>query len=64
MLEEFKPVMRFFQISVAADKKVTIYMLFYGGVDIRRLEKSLQDSGDGDLYTKLKGEFKSYPNLN
>ena len=35
-------------------------MLIYVGVDIRRLEKSLQDPGYGDLYTKLKVKLTDY----
>ena len=57
-LEELEREMRFFRISDAADRKDA--MLIYGGVDIRRLEKSLQDLGDGDLYTKLKGKLTDY----
>ena len=42
--------MRFFRISHAADKKDA--MLIYGGVEIRRLDKSLQDPrGEDDIYS-------------
>ena len=53
-LEELERV----RISHAADKKES--MLIYGSVDIRRLQKSLQDPGDGDLYNKLKGKLTDY----
>ena len=50
-LEELELEMRFFRISEAADKKDA--MLIYRGAEIRRLEKSLQDSEDGDVNAKL-----------
>ena len=50
--------MRFFRISEAEDKKDA--MLIYGGVEIRRLEKSLQDPKEGDVYAKLRGKLKNY----
>ena len=31
-------------------------MLIYGGVEIRRLEKSLEDPKQGDVYAKLRGK--------
>ena len=40
-LDELEREMIFFRISDAADKKDAI--LIYGGVEIRRLDKSLQD---------------------
>ena len=41
--------MRFFRISKPEDKKDA--MLIYGGAEIRRLEKSLQDPKEGDIYS-------------
>ena len=35
-------------------------MLIYGGAEIRRLEKSLQDSEDGDVYAKLQSKLSNY----
>ena len=35
-------------------------MLICGGAEIRRLEKSLQDPTDGDVYAKLKGKLTDY----
>ena len=51
-LEELEREMRFFRISDAADKKDAL--LIYGGAEIRKLEKSLQDSEDGDVYETQK----------
>ena len=50
--------MRFFRISEPEDKKDA--MLIYGGAEIRRLEKSLQDPIEGDIYSKLKGKLDNY----
>ena len=44
--------MRFFRIRDAVDMKDA--MLIYGGVEIRRLDKSLQDPKEGDVYVKLR----------
>lgn len=57
-LEELEREMRFFRISEAVDKKDA--MLIYGGAEIRRLEKSLQDPREGDVYTKLKDKLTDY----
>ena len=57
-LEELEREMRFFRISDAADKKDA--MLIYGGAEIRILEKSLQDSEDGDVYAKLQSNLSNY----
>lgn len=57
-LEELEREMRFFRISDATDKKDA--MLIYGGVEIRRLDKSLQDPREGGVYTKLKGKLTDY----
>ena len=35
-------------------------MLIYGVAEIRRLEKSLQDSEDGDVYAKLQSKLSNY----
>ena len=35
-------------------------MLIYGGVEVRRLDKSLQDPSEGDVYTKLKRKLTNY----
>ena len=35
-------------------------MLIYGGAEIRRLEKSLQDSKDGDVCDKLQSKLSNY----
>ena len=48
--------MRFFRISEAADKKDA--MLIYRGAEIRRLEKSLQDSEDGDVNQSINNLFE------
>ena len=53
-LEDLEREMRFFRISDATNKEDA--MLIYGGVEIRRLDKSLQDPCEGDVYTKLKGK--------
>ena len=57
-LEELEREMRFFCISDAADKKDA--MLIYGGTEIRRLEKSLQDPEEGDVYAKLQSKLNNY----
>ena len=57
-LEELEREMRFFRISDANDKKDA--MLIYGGAEIRRLEKSLKDPEEGDIYVKLKGKLTEY----
>ena len=57
-LEELEREMRFFRISEPEDKKDA--MLIYGGAEIRRLEKSLQDPNEGDIYSKLKGKLNNY----
>ena len=57
-LEELEREMRFFRISDAADKKDA--MLIYGGTEIRRLEKSLQDPEEGDVYAKLQSKLNNY----
>ena len=54
-LEELEREMRFFRISDAADKKNA--MLIYGGKEKRRLEKSLQDPEEGDVYAKLQSKL-------
>ena len=54
-LDELERELRFFRISDAEDKKDA--MLIYGGVEVRRLDKSLQDPSEGDLYAKLKGKL-------
>ena len=52
-LDELECEMRF------SDKKDA--MLIYGGVEIRRLDKSLQDPrGEDDIYSKLKGKLNDY----
>ena len=35
-------------------------MLIYGGTEIRRLEKSLQDPEEGDVYAKLQSKLNNY----
>ena len=57
-LEELEREMRFFRISDAADKKDA--MLIYGGTEIRRLEKCLQDPEEGDVYAKLQSKLNYY----
>ena len=58
-LDELEREMRFFRINHAADKKDA--MLIYGGVEIRRLDKSLRDPrGEDDIYSKLKGKLNDY----
>ena len=58
-LDELEREMRFLRISDAADKKDA--MLIYGGVEIRRLDKSLQDPrGEDDINSKLKGKINDY----
>ena len=57
-LDELEREMRFFRISHAEDMKDA--MLIYGGVEIRRLEKSLQDPKDGSVYAKLKSKLNNY----
>ena len=57
-LDELEREMRFFRIKNPEDKKDA--MLIYGGAEIRRLEKSLQDPTDGDVYAKLKGKLSYY----
>ena len=57
-LDELEREMRFFRISDAEDMKDA--MLIYGGVEIRRLEKSLQDPKDGSVYAKLKSKLNNY----
>ena len=57
-LEELEREMRFFRISDAGNMKDTT--LIYGGVEIRRLEKSLQDPKEGDAYVKLGGKLNNY----
>ena len=57
-LEELEWEMRFFRISDAADKKDA--MLIYGGREIQRLEKSLQDPEEGDVYAKLQSKLNNY----
>ena len=47
-----------FRISDAADKIDA--MLIYDGAEIRRLEKSLQDSEDGDVQAKLQSKLSNY----
>ena len=52
--------MRLFRISDAADKKDAM-LIYEGGAEIRRLEKSLQDlSRDNAVYGNLKGELSDY----
>ena len=57
-LDELEREMRFFRISDPEDKKDA--MLIYGGVEIRRLDKSLEDPSNGDAYSKLKGKLTDY----
>ena len=57
-LDELEREMRYFRISDPEDKKDA--MLIYGGVEIRRLDKSLEDPSDGDAYSKLKGKLTDY----
>ena len=57
-LKELEPEMRFFLISDAADKKDA--MLIYRGAEIRRLEKRLQDSEDGDVYAQFQSKLGNY----
>ncbi|XP_053376601.1 uncharacterized protein LOC123533440 [Mercenaria mercenaria] len=58
-LNELEREMRFFRVIDAEDKKDA--MLIYGGVEIRRLDKSLQDpGGEGDVYSKLKSKLTDY----
>ena len=47
-----------FRISDATDKKDA--MLIYGGAELRRLEKSLKDPEEGDIYAKLKEKLTDY----
>ena len=47
-----------FRISDATDKKIA--KLIYGGAEIRRLEKSLKDPEEGDIYAILKGKLRDY----
>ena len=46
------------RISDPEDKKDA--MLIYGGVEVRRLDKSLQDPSEGDVYAKLKRKLTNY----
>ena len=57
-LDELEREMRFFRIKDPEDKKDA--MLIYGGAEISKLEKSLQDPTDGDVYAKLKGKWTDY----
>ena len=57
-LDELEREMRFFRISDAEDKKDA--MLIYGGVEIWRLEKSLDDPKEGDVNVKLRGKLNNY----
>ena len=57
-LDELEREMRFFRIRDAVDMKDA--MLIYGGVEIRRLEKSLQDPKEGDVYVKLRIKLNNY----
>ena len=57
-LDELEREMRFFRISEAEDKKDA--MLIYGGVEIQRLEKSLQDPKEGDICVKLREKLNNY----
>lgn len=57
-LDELEREMRFFRISDPEDKKDA--MLIYGGGEIRRLAKSLQDPEEGDVYKKLKDKLSDY----
>ena len=57
-LEELEREIRFFYISDAAHKKDA--MLIYGGAEIRRFEKILQDFEDGDVYAKLQSKLSNY----
>ena len=55
-LEELEQEMRFFGINSDAAGKNDAMLIYSGVYIIRRLEKSLQDLCDGDLYNKLKGK--------
>ena len=57
-LDKLEREMRFFQIRDAVD--MTDAMLIYGGLEIRRLEKSLQDPKEGDVYVKLRIKLNNY----
>jgi hypothetical protein len=50
--------MGIFRIKEPEDKKDA--MLIFGGEEIRRLSKSLQDPGEGDVYTKLRDKLSEY----
>lgn len=49
---------RYFKITDAQDKKDA--MIIYGGKDLARLEKSLTDLIDGDVYQKLRRKLNDY----
>ena len=57
-LEELEREMRFFRIGEAEDKRDAMFI--YGSAEIRRLEKSLQDRKEDDVYSKLKAKLNDY----
>ena len=57
-LEELEWEMRFFRISEAGDKKDAV--LIYEGTEIRKLNESLQDPMEGDVYSKLNEKLTDY----
>jgi hypothetical protein len=57
-LYELERDMRFFRIREPENKKDA--MLIFVGEEIRRLSKSLQNTGEGDVYTKLRDKLSEY----
>ena len=57
-LEGVEREFRYFKIIEAIDKKDT--MIIYGGNEISRLEKSLHDPVDGDVYVKLRTKLNEH----
>ena len=57
-LEELERELRFFRIRTPEDKRDVV--LIFGGKEIRRLHKCLQDPNGDDIYTRLKSKLTSY----
>ena len=57
-IEELELELRFLEITDPSKKKDAL--MLYGGREVRKLEKSLQDPGTGDKYDKLKSKLMEY----
>ena len=57
-LEELERELRFFRIRTPEDNRDAV--LIFGGKEIRRLNKCLQDPNGDDIYTRLKSKLTSY----